>query len=126
MAEVLAERVGSIDVAVISIAKRARATAKRFLKEIEVKETIESHELYHAWIETILGLVRGLDNKHESAIFFGHNPGFTYVYNHFDDEGIYNLPTCGIFEIQSESETWSSLSPSNSKTGLLLYPKLFV
>ena len=125
MAEVLEERVGPIDVAVVSISKRARATAKQFLKKIEVKETVVSHELYHAWVETILNIVNGLEDRHDSAILFGHNPGFTYVYNHFDDEGIYNLPTCGIFEIKSDADSWSEVNASNSTTGLLLYPKLF-
>ena len=125
MAEVLEERVGPIDVAVVSISKRARATAKQFLKKIEVNETVVSHELYHAWVETILNIVNGLEDRHDSAILFGHNPGFTYVYNHFDDEGIYNLPTCGIFEIKSDADSWSEVNASNSTTGLLLYPKLF-
>lgn len=124
MAKKLAEKVPAVDLLITSSARRARDTSKYFAKKIEVSEKKVDENVYHAWTDTLIDIVREIPDKYETVLIFGHNPAFTAVYNSFSEHRLDNLPTCGIFEIQVEG-SWSSLSKQKARTGLLLYPKLY-
>lgn len=124
MALELQKYVKNIDFCLVSGAKRTLETASFFEKTFEFKDKSVNSNLYHAWVEDILELVKTIDNAHNSALFFGHNPGFTYLYNHFAKRSIDNLPTCGVFELVIDSGQWKAIDKSNTHAGLLTYPKL--
>lgn len=124
MAAALAERTDHIDLWLISTAKRARLTAKAFLKKISATEKIKEPAIYHAHTEELLALLKAQKDHHNSCVLFGHNPAYTYVHNIFAENKIDNLPTCGIFELVSSSAKWSDVDASNTRVEWICYPKL--
>ena len=124
MADQLSKRLSHVDIILSSPAKRARKTAKEFRKAIVHHNYLILDEIYHAWPDSLIRTVKRLDDTINTALIFGHNPGFTSVYNQFSEEGLYNLPTCGIFSLKCSS-SWADLDESNTKVDFLLYPKMF-
>ena len=124
MAEKLAQTAPEVDLILSSPAQRAKDTAAEFLSRMNVKEYKELKQIYHAWTDTLIEIINSLDDEINSVLVFGHNPGFTYLFNHFSDEYLDNLPTCGIFGLLCSS-SWSDLDTTNTTVNLLLYPKMF-
>ena len=125
MASHLKNRIAAIDCWLVSPAKRAQMTAEYLAHEIQHKVRYDAEAVYHAWTDTLIDQVRNIDDQFETAIVFGHNPGFTYLFNVYSRDALDNLPTCGIFELNINSEHWSDIDPSNTDTVWLIYPKLF-
>ena len=73
---------------------------------------------------TILALIQEIPEYFQSVIFFGHNPTFTYIFNHFSKNRLDNLPTAGVFVVESTAKRWEEVSPKNAQITHLLYPKM--
>ena len=126
MADKLAQRCNSIDLLISSPAKRTKITRTYFEKTISHKKTLIDDKIYEATVDRILEVIHDLDDQYESALLFGHNPAFTYVYNLFSQEAIENLPTSGLFGLTSQVDSWSSVDSTNSDIDFLIYPKMFI
>lgn len=115
------------DVVISSPAKRALSTAKRISKVIGFpKDRIKTNrELYHANEETILSVVRTINDKHSVGFIFGHNPGLTDFINTLrDDElDIENLPTAGIAVFEIPIDKWEDLHWGTGKLTSFDFPK---
>ena len=107
-----------------SPAKRARQTAEFFSNALRIEREVVDDRIYHAWPEDLVEVVREIPEESERVLIFGHNPGFTDVYNRFSVNSLDNLPTCGIFELICDGK-WSEMSRDNTTTGILIYPKMF-
>lgn len=123
MASKMKETVKNIDLCISSTAKRAKSTAKAYRKSFDFKEYVKDNRIYGALLDDMLDLIGEISDEHDSAIFFGHNPTFTDVYNHFSDSYLDNLPTAGVFGIISTAKTWDQLDTANAKVEFLLTPK---
>lgn len=76
VAEYLQNLKASIDVVLCSTARRCVETHKGVDKHYPLEAAVQfSPTLYLASADEILRHVHGLDNKHESALVVGHNPG---------------------------------------------------
>lgn len=110
-----------------SPAKRALSTAKRIAKVLKYsKENIQTdRSLYHADEESILSVVRQLNNKHNVVMLFGHNPGLTDFVNTFmsDEIDIDNIPTCGIVAFTIDAENWKDAQWGKAKMQFFDFPK---
>lgn len=115
------------DQIVTSPANRAITTAQQFAaaQGIEHGELDIRHEIYEAYPELLLQLVRGFSDKADTIFMFGHNPGFTYLANMFDGDYIVNIPTCGIVEINANIKQWQDLGGTNGKIVNFYYPKQY-
>lgn len=125
IAEKLHEKVGHIDLCVTSSAKRARATAKRYKKVFSFEATLKEPKIYEATVADLMEVVNELPDQYNSAILFGHNPGYTYLFNYFADHALDNLPTAGVFSVHSVAKSWAELDKANSEIGFLIYPKMY-
>lgn len=125
MAKKLAGIIPSVDLMICSPARRAQETSTYFTHEIKSKKKETIDKVYHASIDTLLDVIMEIDPSVRTAMIFGHNPGFTMVYDHFAKRPIDNLPTCGIFQIMIDGE-WADSDTTNSAVGHLLYPKMFI
>jgi phosphohistidine phosphatase len=123
MSAKLKETVKNIDICVSSTAKRAKSTAKYYRKSFDFKEYMKDKRIYGALLDDMLELIIEIPDEYNSAIFFGHNPTFTDVYNHFSDKYLDNLPTAGVFSIVSTAQTWDQIDSTNAKVEFLLTPK---
>ncbi|MEQ9422877.1 MAG: histidine phosphatase family protein [Cyclobacteriaceae bacterium] len=107
-----------------SPANRALTTANIIAGEIGYSGAIQTdRSIYHADEDTLLNAVKKLDNGHQSAMIFGHNPGFTDFVNGLTDAEIDNIPTCGVCKIEFRMETWADVKFGTGKLIFFQYPK---
>jgi phosphohistidine phosphatase len=120
MGERLAGRDQRPELIISSPARRARKTAKLIARELEIPDDrlILAMEIYEAEPETLLKVVRGLDDRWEHVLLIGHNPGLTELGNLLADCGMDNIPTCGVLCLDFDAENWKSLG---AKSGTLIF-----
>ena len=126
MASRLLERKIAIDVFVTSTAERAQSTAKYFIKAFAAKKdrVIGLHDLYHASASVIYNVIRQLDDKYNTAAIFSHNPGITEMVNTLGVARLDNMPTCGVFAVRADVETWADFKDAPKHFWFFDYPKL--
>lgn len=109
-----------------SPAARAIATATIIARELGVAASkIQQEErLYLASPKEILAVVRehGLRARH--LMLVGHNPGLTEFADRVSGErDVDNLPTCAVYTLEFELESWSELGWGSGVNAELDYPK---
>lgn len=115
-----------IDIFISSPAKRAKNTCQAFCKVYNrpKDEILYIDDLYHASVETFNKVVSAIDNKFESAAIFSHNPGITDFVNALvKDVNIDNMPTCAVFAIEIETNSWQDFLQASKKFLFVDYPK---
>jgi phosphohistidine phosphatase len=117
MASGLTQQINCPDIFISSTAKRAFSTAKRFAAAFKLKEEdiIKENKIYDASADTLIKLVQSIDNKNETAIIFGHNPGFSQLAYYFSGNGAIELPTCGIAIVEFDFNDWQNVAYKNGK-----------
>lgn len=100
-----------------SDAKRAFSTAKRFAAAFNVNENdiIIEHKIYEATLDTLVNVVQQLNEKVESAIIFGHNPGLSQLVFFLATNGGIELPTCGVIVMQFQLNNWVDIAYGTGK-----------
>ena len=118
MAKLLTEIGIKIDLMLCSSALRARETASLFSGIIEQKKIklIYVDELYLAPLHILNHLIDKLSNNFNSVMIIGHNPGLTDWANSMNEQvRIDELPTCGIYAVESNALNWSDFEKSAKK-----------
>jgi phosphohistidine phosphatase len=115
----------NIDIFVSSPAKRAKKTAKIFMKEFGADEEnlLLIPSLYEASVNDFYSVVEDLDNENKTVALFSHNPGITDFINSLDCSPVYNMPTCGVFALEIETKSWSEFRQAEKKFLFFDYPK---
>ena len=110
---------------VSSPANRAFETAEIFAERLgrPAKKIQKREELYGDLSpQGFLELIRGLDDKYDSAVFFGHDPLFTdfarFLVPGFDQD----MPKAGVLSIEAAASTWKEVTPESTKTAFFFYP----
>jgi len=127
MAKLLKGKLDEVDLIVSSPARRALTTATYFAEAFgfDNGDIQQEKQLYHAYPEDVLKVLRSLDDEKDVILIFGHNPGYTDLANHFSDDYIDNVPTCGIFKVEAEVDSWSELNRETAKLTAFYYPKQY-
>jgi len=125
MAKRLKGRKLDIDLFVSSTAKRARKTAKYFAEEFDVKkEDIKLVEdLYLATPTAFQKTISELNDKHDVVAVFSHNPGITEFANSLTSVHIDDMPTCSMFALSINTDSWNNFEISEKKFLFFDYPK---
>lgn len=128
MAAMLAKQHAKPDLIVSSPAKRALTTAQYFADAFGIPKTdiVTESSIYEAYVEDLLDVVTSLDDRFNTVLLFGHNPGLTLFINDYDENSLINLSTCGIAELTCDAEQWSDWSSANVKFSKLQIPKDFL
>jgi phosphohistidine phosphatase len=115
------------DLIVSSPAKRAITTAQYFAKEFEIPyEKIDLQaDIYEASESDLLHVIRGISDKAQTVLLFGHNPTLTYFPNRYSEDLIDNVPTCGIVQLSVNTEGWSDFNIKTVSKKWFWYPKMF-
>ncbi|CAN5670275.1 histidine phosphatase family protein [soil metagenome] len=126
MAERLLNKQIKIDAFISSTAKRALSTAKYFAKAYEKTDhdIIKIAALYEAPYDVFYDVIDKLDDTFNSIAIFAHNPGITAFANYLTKTRIDNMPTCGIFAIQANINSWSAFENASKTFWFVDYPKL--
>lgn len=106
----LLQRHGKPDLIVSSPALRALATAKLMAEGLDykLKHLVIDERLYAAAMETLIAVIEEIDDKLESVMLVGHNPGFTDLAHHFSSD-ISHMPTCAVAVLAFDVKTWSAV-----------------
>lgn len=125
MAKVLSKLISKPDLIISSYAKRALTTAEFFAEEFNYnKDKIQVEEqLYMCSPQTILDLLKSLDNNLNTVLLFGHNPELTSFCNKINNHSIDNMPTCGMYGMKFETNKWNEINFGKGKFEFFEYPK---
>lgn len=125
MAKRLKEKNIDVDLFVSSPAKRAKKTAKYFAEAYDEKkgEILLIDDLYLATQPSFINAVTALDDKHETAALFSHNPGITEFASSLTKVRIDDMPTCAMFALQAETDSWKDFMKAEKKFLFFDYPK---
>ena len=113
------------DLVYSSPAIRAAQTARIISKYVHYgrKQINYLEKLYHCEPRDMIEVIEETDDENESIAIFAHNPSLNgFVYNFFEDFHE-NIPTCGIFAIESSAARWADFSQSEMKMLFFDYPK---
>jgi phosphohistidine phosphatase len=115
------------DLVISSPALRASDTARIICDELGVpKEGIYFDEdLYEAGDDDILEIINSVDDKVNTLMIFGHNPGLTYLSNYLSDKTIDNIPTAGIVGLLYNSGNWPELNRKSCKMEYFEFPRKY-
>ena len=116
------------DIIYSSSAKRALTTAKIIAEKIAypVDNIVVSKNVYDATTNDLVNLINKIDDKYESVMLFGHNPGFTVLANLLADKYIDNMPTCAVAVIELNVEAWKEVESNCGKLIAFEYPKKYL
>ena len=127
MAKVLSKRKITPDIIVSSTAERAWTTAREFAKKLDYKkkDIVREKELYMADVDDMLQYVKDINDKHSVVMLVGHNPGLTSFANLLSKDSIDNIPTCGVYALQFDIESWKDVGAEKGKVTFFEYPKMY-
>ena len=125
MAKRIQDRSIAVEFFVSSPAKRAKKTAKIFLKEFDKKEKnlLLVPSLYEASVQDFYDVVESLKDKEDKVALFAHNPGITDFVNSLDCSSIYNMPTCAVVAIKIKTKDWKDFREAEKEFLFFDYPK---
>lgn len=125
MAQRLLDRKIKIDTFIASPAKRAAKTAKAFAEGYGKKKSDITfiEKLYHADINVFLSVIAGTDDGYGTIAIFSHNFGITDFANTLTDTRTDNIPTCGVFAIKANCDSWADFKKAGKEFWFFDFPK---
>jgi phosphohistidine phosphatase len=125
MAKRLKDKGLKLDRIISSTAKRARRTARYFAEEFDIKkdDIILTAELYMANRSGFSNTIASIKDKDEVVALFAHNPGITDFVNTLTKVRIDDMPTCGVFAVQAETDNWEKFESAEKSFLFFDYPK---
>ncbi|MBT8144728.1 MAG: histidine phosphatase family protein, partial [Gammaproteobacteria bacterium] len=88
-----------------------------------LEQILQAPDFYLASPDTLVDGVREADDRNQTLMLFGHNPGFTFLANSLGDLTIDNMPTCSIATFEFDIERWRDLDYGCGKLAFFDYPK---
>ncbi|MEM9918035.1 MAG: histidine phosphatase family protein [Bacteroidota bacterium] len=127
MSRMLVGRGVKVDKIISSPANRAFSTAAYFADAfaIDRREILVKREIYEAWGEEVISVIKSLKDDWQTVLIFGHNPCFTSLVNNYSKEYISNVPTCGIGRVDADVEKWSMFDEHSGRLSAFYYPKQY-
>ena len=121
----LAKRLVKPDMIITSSAKRAAATARRIAEEISfpVKNINKESQFYHGSVGDMISIMQGVSSDVNTLMVFGHNPTLTDLTNYLSGSDIYNIPTCGVAEMEFDVSSWDKIGKKSASLISFDYPK---
>ena len=114
------------DLIISSPALRTKLTIEILLKEMTLEqEIIYDESIYEAPFLNLKKVVDMIDDQFNTVFLVGHNPGLCDFANSLCNESFENIPTCGIVELDFNTNFWSDISKENSKLISFEYPKKY-
>lgn len=96
---------------VSSPAIRAFSTALVFANEFgyPADHILLKSAIYEAGVPQLMYVIRELDDRAETVVLFGHNPGLTDLVNYLCGPVLYHLPTSGVASLQLQINHWKDV-----------------
>ena len=108
-----------------SPAVRALTTCKYFAAAFEqpIEKITQEYNIYEAVPDDLYKIIQSIDNQHNTVLLFGHNPSISYLADHFLNDFLPEVATCGIVHLELNNEEWNSFSPLSAKFIAMWEPK---
>ncbi|HLO38728.1 MAG TPA: histidine phosphatase family protein [Lacibacter sp.] len=126
MAQRLLDRKIKIDAFFSSPAVRAKQTCSLFMETFKVEETalhLQS-QLYLATPDVFMQSISNIADSVSSAAIFSHNNGITEFANTLTTTTIDDMPTCSVFAMKADIDTWKDFAKGKKEFWFFDYPKL--
>jgi phosphohistidine phosphatase len=125
IAELITKKYPHPDCLITSPASRALNTAIIFSRILNTPpdQLIVKDSLYLAEVEEIEEILFEQNNKWNSIMIFGHNPGFTDFVNKYSNLRLQNLPTAGLVYMQFKADKWREIAKNNLLDCSTEFPK---
>lgn len=115
MARRMADSGLKIDLLVSSPANRALTTAKYYADALGISHDairIESG-IYEADVRQLMDAINALDEAKNTVIFFGHNPGFSYLIQYLNGS-MMHMPTNGVALLEIQTNSWENVGTGSA------------
>ena len=106
-----------------SDANRAQTTAMYFKNAFGIGDDhFElNHDLYDFSGQSVMEIIKNLDDSLDRVMIVGHNHAFTSIVNMLGNEYIDNLPTSGFVMIKFPVDSWKDIT--TGKTKAMIFPR---
>lgn len=97
------------DKLISSTAARALATARLLVQGLSLDSKIlaTTDKIYEAPVQALLDTICGIDDRFQTVIMVGHNPGMSATGNYLCEKARLEMPTCAMACLQLETDSWS-------------------
>ncbi len=115
------------DLVISSPAKRARKIARAVAKAVGYPASAVAYDpkVYEALIDSLVALLRAVDDGVAVLMLVGHNPELTDLANRLTPHPIDNVVTSGVVAIDFLTERWAEVGePGRGQFRWYDYPKL--
>ena len=125
MAKRLLDKKIVIDAFVSSTAKRALTTATHFAKIYKQPQEniIQFPELYRAMPAIFYSVINKISDDFKTIAIFSHNPGITEFVNELTTTRVDDMPTCAVFAININCNSWGDFKTAKKVFWFFDYPK---
>ena len=125
MAKRLQKKGITIDTIISSPAKRAKKTAEIFAEEYGFKkgEIVLIPSLYEAGESQFWSAITDAPEDSNTIALFSHNPGITDFANRLTDNRVDNMPTCSVFAVRADINSWSQFRDATKEFYFFDFPK---
>ena len=125
MAEFLKSHSIVPDQIVCSSALRAHTTARLLAKGLNLSDELISADrrIYLADLNLLQSLMREFSDDWNTVLLVAHNPTITDCANGLANDQLENLPTCGIYGVELEIDSWLKLRNGVGKKVFFKGPK---
>ena len=125
MAQRANKLLGRPDRLVSSPALRAITTAHVFAESmgLALEEIVLQPRIYEATPQTLVQILRLLDDADPHVMLFGHNPGFSQLANLLAPCPFDEMPTCAVVQLALDIAQWRDAAPGQGKLRHYLFPK---
>jgi phosphohistidine phosphatase len=115
----------TIDRFVSSPALRAKTTAELFSDEYgrKMKDIFFVPALYNAAQEDFSEAIRDMEDAYDHIAIFSHNPGITDFASSLSRTQIVQMPTCSVFAVNAEIDSWKDFAAAAKKFLFFLKPE---
>ncbi|MCP4669842.1 MAG: histidine phosphatase family protein, partial [Desulfobacula sp.] len=88
------------------------------------KKIIFDNNMYHADALYLFQMVTKLNDKNDTIMCIGHNPGFNnFASMLLEKNPVNNIPTAGIYSIKFKVKKWGKIRPGKGAYVFFDYPK---
>lgn len=125
MAKRLLSKNVKLDLFISSPAKRAFTTATFFAEAYEKKQKdiLIIPELYEPSLIAFTTAIHNLDDAFKHVAIFSHNPGISLFANRLTITTIDDMPTCAIFAVKADRNSWKDFDEAKKEFWFFDYPK---
>lgn len=124
MARRLGQRQLRPDLLLASPARRAKKTADIFAEELGYAgKIVWLDSLYLAPAHLFYEVINSIPDRDLHIAIFAHNPGITEFANELTTVKIDNIPTCGVFAVKVNVDSWSGFAAASKEFLFFDYPK---